>query len=71
VLDQQGRLAGAITVTLQAALLVQHAPGPVADAFCASRLSPGTLSGPGVPFGTLPDGLATGDVLGRATPAHR
>jgi putative acyl-CoA dehydrogenase len=65
------RLAGAITVTLQAALLVQHAPGPVADAFCASRLSPGTLSGPGVPFGTLPDGLATGDVLGRATPAHR
>jgi putative acyl-CoA dehydrogenase len=65
------RLAGAITVTLQAALLVQHAPAPVADAFCASRLGPGTLSGPGVPFGTLPDGLATGDVLGRATPVHR
>ena len=37
------RLAGAITVTLQAALLVRHAPGAVADAFCASRLgsSPG------------------------------
>jgi putative acyl-CoA dehydrogenase len=65
------RLAGAITVTLQAALLVQHAPAPVADAFCASRLGPGTLPGPGVPFGTLPDGLATGDVLGRATPVHR
>jgi putative acyl-CoA dehydrogenase len=66
------RLAGAITVTLQAALLVRHAPGPVAEAFCASRLgsSPGTgtLAGPGVPFGTLPGGLALADVLGRATP---
>ena len=30
------RLAGMITVALQAALLVRHAPGPVADAFCAS-----------------------------------
>jgi putative acyl-CoA dehydrogenase len=64
------RLAGAITVTLQAALLVRHAPAPVADAFCASRLGPGALSGPGVPFGTLPDGTATGDVLGRVTPAR-
>ena len=66
------RLAGAITVTLQAALLVRHAPGAVADAFCASRLgsSPeaGTLAGPGVPFGTLPDGLPLADILGRATP---
>jgi putative acyl-CoA dehydrogenase len=66
------RLAGAITVTLQAALLVRHAPSPVADAFCASRLgsSPaqGTLAGPGVPFGTLPDGLRLADILGRATP---
>ena len=64
------RLAGAITVTLQAALLVRHAPGPVAAAFCASRLAPGALPGPGVPFGTLPDGLALDAVLGRATPAH-
>ena len=66
------RLAGAITVTLQAALLVRHAPGPVADAFCASRLGsspgPGTLAGPGVPFGTLPDGLPLADVLARAAP---
>jgi putative acyl-CoA dehydrogenase len=66
------RLAGAITVTLQAALLVRHAPGAVADAFCASRLasSPeaGALAGPGVPFGTLPDGLPLAGILGRATP---
>jgi putative acyl-CoA dehydrogenase len=61
------RLAGQITVTFQAALLARHAPGPVADAFCASRLEPGALPGPGVPFGTLPDGLALGDILGRAT----
>jgi putative acyl-CoA dehydrogenase len=66
------RLAGAITVTLQAALLVRHAPGAVADAFCASRLGSsaglGTLAGPGVPFGTLPDGLPVSAVLGRAAP---
>ena len=66
------RLAGAITVTLQAALLVRHAPGPVADAFCASRLGSGpgreALAGPGVPFGTLPGGLPVVDILGRATP---
>ncbi len=64
------RLAGAITVALQAALLVRHAPGQVADAFCASRLEPGALPGPGVPFGTLPDGLALDGVLDRATPAR-
>jgi len=64
------RLAGMITVALQAALLVRHAPGPVADAFCASRLGPGAPPGPGVPFGTLPDGLALNGILGRATPAH-
>src|SRR6202035_5620765 len=62
------RLAVMITVALQAALLVRHAPGPVADAFCASRLGPGAPPGPGVPFGTLPDGLALNEILGRATP---
>jgi putative acyl-CoA dehydrogenase len=54
---QARRLAGLIAVTAQAALLVRHAPGPVADAFCASRLGPATAGGPGTPFGTLPDGL--------------
>ncbi len=80
------RLAGTIAVTLQAALLVQHAPAAVADAFCASRLGSGslgsgslgsgslgwgTLSGPGVPFGTLPEDVATGAILDRATASSR
>jgi putative acyl-CoA dehydrogenase len=60
------RLAGLIAVTLQAALLVRHAPGAVADAFCASRTGPGLLAGPGGPFGTLPDGLDLDPVLDRA-----
>jgi putative acyl-CoA dehydrogenase len=76
------RLAGMIAVTLQAALLVRHAPAAVADAFCASRLGsdagdggdhavPGALSGPGVPFGTLPDGVATGALRDRAAVSSR
>jgi putative acyl-CoA dehydrogenase len=68
------RLAGTIAVTLQAALLVRHAPAAVADAFCASRLgwpAPGAPGGPGVPFGTLPAGVDLGAILGRATAPHR
>ena len=60
------RLAGMITVTLQAALLVRHAPAAVADAFCASRLDAPATLGPGVPFGTLPAGAALGEILDRA-----
>jgi len=61
------RLAGLIAVTLQASLLARHAPGAVADAFCASRAGSGELTaGPGGVFGALPDGLDTGPVLDRA-----
>ena len=60
------RLAGMITVTLQAALLVRYAPAAVADAFCASRLDAPATLGPGVPFGTLPAGAALGEILDRA-----
>ena len=63
------RLAGLIAVTMQAALLVRHMSGPVADAFCASRLGPAAAGGPtspGAPFGTLPDGLDLGAILERA-----
>jgi putative acyl-CoA dehydrogenase len=65
------RLAGQVAVTMQAALLVRHAPGAVADAFCASRLEPGVSGGvgPGAPFGTLPDGLDLGPVLARSSAA--
>ena len=53
-----------MALTLQAALLVQHAPAEVADAFCASR-----LTGAGHrQFGTLPRGLNCEAVLQRATP---
>ncbi|HEY6279906.1 MAG TPA: acyl-CoA dehydrogenase family protein [Streptosporangiaceae bacterium] len=67
------RLAGLIAVSLQAALLVRHDGGPVADAFCASRLGPAAAAGPAAPFGTLPDGLDTGAILGpaRVTGADR
>ncbi len=63
------RLAGLIAGALQAALLVRHAPGPVADAFCASRLGQGAAggpAGPGLPFGMLPDGLDLAAILGRS-----
>ncbi|MBC7679690.1 MAG: hypothetical protein H7233_11985, partial [Pseudorhodobacter sp.] len=46
---------------LQASLLVRHAPAPVADAFCASRLA----GGRGLAFGTLPGGLDLTAVLER------
>jgi putative acyl-CoA dehydrogenase len=61
------RLAALIAVSLQASLLVRHAPAAVADAFCASRV--GSPDGPGGPpgaFGMLPDGLDLDPVLGRA-----
>ncbi len=63
------RLAAMIAVVLSAALLVRHAPAAVADAFCASRLGPGSADGPGGPggpFGMLPDGLDLASVLDRA-----
>jgi putative acyl-CoA dehydrogenase len=62
------RLAGQITVALQAALLVRHAPASVADAFCATRLG-GQPGGPAVPFGTLPAGLDLPALVDRCRPA--
>jgi len=57
------RLAGQVTVTLQASLLARYAPAAIWDAFAATRLHPGVSGsspaalGPGVPFGSLPDGI--------------
>ena len=59
------RLAVQMAACLQGALLVQHAPVEVADAFCASRLGSeyaGTL-------GTLPAGLDLAAIVERTTPA--
>ncbi|MEU5255970.1 acyl-CoA dehydrogenase family protein [Streptomyces longwoodensis] len=59
------RLVELMALTLQASLLVRHAPPAVADAFCATRLGGDW----GHSFGTLPDGADVDAVLGRALPA--
>jgi putative acyl-CoA dehydrogenase len=57
-------LVDGMALCLQAALLVQHAPGAVADAFCASRLADGGHR----QYGTLPVGVNCGAIIERATP---
>ncbi|HEY2187104.1 MAG TPA: acyl-CoA dehydrogenase family protein, partial [Caldimonas sp.] len=53
-----------MALALQAALLVQHAPAAIADAFCASR-----LEGAGARnYGTLPAGADCAAIIARATP---
>ncbi|MFH8222081.1 acyl-CoA dehydrogenase family protein [Streptomyces sp. NPDC018057] len=58
------RLVELMALTLQASLLVRHAPAAVADAFCATRLGGDW----GHSFGTLPDTAGLDAVLGRALP---
>jgi putative acyl-CoA dehydrogenase len=53
-----------MALALQAALLVQHAPAPVADAFCASRLAASGHHN----YGTLPRGVDCAAIIARATP---
>ncbi len=63
------RLASQIAVTLQAALLVRHAPAAIADAFAATRLQPAAgKAAPATPFGSLPRGLDLPAILARAAP---
>jgi putative acyl-CoA dehydrogenase len=56
------RLVETMALTLQAALLVRHGDPAVADAFCASRLG----GDHGGAFGTLPIGVDTAALIGRA-----
>ncbi|KOU63247.1 acyl-CoA dehydrogenase [Streptomyces sp. MMG1533] len=58
------RLVELMALTLQASLLVRHAPAAVADAFCATRLGGDW----GHAFGTLPDTADLDAVLARALP---
>ncbi|HET6626822.1 MAG TPA: acyl-CoA dehydrogenase family protein, partial [Nocardioidaceae bacterium] len=58
------RLAGTMAACLQGALLVQHAPAEVADAFCGSRLGQEY----GGTFGTLPRGTDLASIVARTTP---
>ncbi|MGW1668423.1 acyl-CoA dehydrogenase family protein [Streptomyces sp. NPDC002324] len=59
------RLVERMALTLQAALLVRHAPPAVADAFCATRLG-GEW---GHTYGTLPGSADLDAILRRALPA--
>jgi len=58
------RLAEAMAVTLQAALLIRHGHPAVADAFAATRLA----GDRGHAYGTLPRGVRVADIIPRATP---
>ena len=59
------RIVEAMALALQGALLVQHAPASVADAFCVSRLA----GDGGLAFGTLPPGVDTAAIVERHRPA--
>ncbi|QNP68944.1 acyl-CoA dehydrogenase family protein [Streptomyces roseirectus] len=61
---QARRVVESMALTLQASLLVRHAPAAVADAFCATRLDGDW----GHSFGTLPDSADLGTILDRALP---
>ncbi|MDB1089195.1 acyl-CoA dehydrogenase family protein [Streptomyces sp. ACA25] len=58
------RVVERLALVLQGALLVQHAPAEVADAFCASRLG-GDRGGA---FGTLPGTLGLEAIVDRVRP---
>ncbi len=58
------RIVERAALALQASLLVRHAPGAVADAFCATRLADDW----GRAFGTLPPGTDVDAILTRAWP---
>ncbi|WP_405475823.1 DNA alkylation response protein [Streptomyces canus] len=60
------RLVEHMALTLQASLLVRHAPSAVADAFCATRLGGDW----GHAFGTLPDAADVEAILDRALPGR-
>ncbi len=63
--EPQARIfARDLILALQAALLIRHAPAPIADAFCASR-----LDGASGAFGLLPRGIDAGAIIARAAPA--
>ena len=58
-------LVDRMALAIQAALLLQHAPGYVADAFCASRVA---VAGGHRNYGTLPRGVDCAAIIERATP---
>ncbi len=62
-LQQRGRvLVEQLAVTLQAAVLLRHAPAEIAEAFILARLSDQR----GMQYGALPDGVAIDALIARA-----
>ena len=55
------RVAGGIAVGLAAALLLQHAPAPIGEAYCASRLDGGSVGA----FGDLPARVDPAAIIAR------
>ncbi len=64
--SQARALVRELVLALQAALLIEHAPQVVADAFCASRLDGES----GSAFGMLPRGADLRAIAERSTPAN-
>ncbi|HET9688687.1 MAG TPA: DNA alkylation response protein, partial [Pseudolabrys sp.] len=64
--SQARALTRELVLALQAALLIRHAPVPVAEAFCASRLG----AEGGSTFGLLPRGLDLRAIAERAAPVN-
>jgi len=62
---QARALVRELVLALQAALLIEHAPAVVADAFCASRLD----GVGGSALGLLPRGVDLRAIVERAAPA--
>ena len=56
------RLVEAMALALQAAILLAHAPAPVAEAFCLARLGPDRAA----EYGALPDGVDIVTLVTRA-----
>src|SRR3954463_998031 len=56
------RIAGLLALCLQGSLLLRHAPAAVAETFCATRLGGDW----GAVLGTLPAGVSTREIVGRA-----
>lgn len=64
-LEQRARrVVESMALCLQGSLLVRHAPGAVADAFCAARLA----GEGGLEYGTLPAGVDFGAIIERSRP---
>jgi putative acyl-CoA dehydrogenase len=63
---QARRITESLALALQAALLVQHAPHAVADAFCASRIARDAGGASGGALGALPSQVKMSEIIERA-----